>query len=53
MRRISLILSTVLSFIVSILTITAHRYIYGTFMVIVFVSALFALIVEFLNQTKK
>ncbi|MGG2065057.1 hypothetical protein [Bacillus sp. S14(2024)] len=52
MGRILLVLSTVLSFIVSILNFIDQRYINGIFMAVIFVSVLIALITELRNKTK-
>lgn len=53
MGRMSLIISAVLSFIVSILNLTDHRYINGTIMAIVFVLILIELLRQFRNKTKR
>ena len=51
MQRLSLFISAVLSLVVAVLNFTDHRYVYGIFMAIIFVSVLIAFIGE-VRRTK-
>jgi hypothetical protein len=50
MGRISLIISAILSFIVSIWNLTDHKYLNGLFGLFIFVSTLIALIGELMKK---
>ncbi|WP_177201456.1 hypothetical protein [Bacillus sp. OV322] len=53
MGKLSLIVSAALSFFVTVLNFTDHRFINGTFMGVMFVSTLIALLGELKRQAKK
>ncbi|MFD0051945.1 hypothetical protein ACFVHQ_22120 [Actinomycetes bacterium NPDC127524] len=53
MGKLSLIVSAALSFFVTVLNFTDRRFINGTFMGVMFVSTLIALLGELKKQAKK